>query len=170
MFSKLIEIPQKALFCTLKFRFHSKLVQGNVFQREILTLVNVPQDDGCKHDLKFFYWITGLYLAWSFEVLERVNPHFSAQIAHIIGIFENCLSSKMASMILSALSSNRSLMESRDSSASLSIFSSQKLIFSLMSNQQFKILFEFKTSLKLTRNLPWLICQYYEKRLSVGLL
>ena len=77
MFSKLIEIPQKALFFTLKFRFHSKLVQGNVFQREILTLVNVPQDGGCKHDLKFFYWITGLYLAWSFEVLERVNPHFS---------------------------------------------------------------------------------------------
>ena len=70
-------------------------------------------------------------------------------------------------MISSAFSSNRSLMESRDSSASLSIFSSEKLIFSLISNQQLKILSELKTSLKLTRNLSPLICPYCEKRFSM---
>ena len=63
-------------------------------------------------------------------------------------------SSKTASMISSALSSNRSLMESRDFSASLPIFSSQKLIFSLISDQKLKILSEFKASLKLAGDLP----------------
>ena len=80
------------------------------------------------------------------------------------------VATSLASMISSALSSNRSLMESRDSSASLSIFSSQKLIFSLISDRQLKILSEFKTSLKLTRNLPPLICRYCEKGLSMGSL
>ena len=68
-------------------------------------------------------------------------------------------SSKTATKISSALSSMRSLMKSRDSSASLSIFCSQKLIFSLISYRQLEILCEFKTSLKLTRNLPPFICK-----------
>ena len=66
-------------------------------------------------------------------------------------------SSKTASIISSALSSNRSLMEPRDFSASLPIFSSQKLIFSLISDQKLKILSEFKSSLKLARDLPTVI-------------
>ena len=78
-------------------------------------------------------------------------------------------SSKMASMISSVVSSNRSLMESRIFSESLSAFSSQKLILSLISDQQLfpqKLIFssisdqqlknisELKTSLKITRDLP----------------
>ena len=78
-------------------------------------------------------------------------------------------SSKTASMISSTLLSARSLMESRDSSASLSIFSSQKLILSLISHRQFKILSEFKTSLKLTRNLLPLNCRHCEKRFLNGM-
>ena len=81
-------------------------------------------------------------------------------------------SSKMASMISSAVSSNRSLMESRVFSESLSAFSFQKLILSLISDQQLfpqKLIFssisdqqlksisELKTSLKITRDLPILI-------------
>ena len=91
-------------------------------------------------------------------------------------------SSKMASTISSAVSSNRSLMESRVFSESLSAFSFQKLILSLISDQQLfpqKLIFssisdqqlksisELKTSLKITRDLPILIHWYCEKRISM---
>ena len=48
--------------------------------------------------------------------------------------------------------------------------SSQKLIFSLISDRQDQILSEFKTSLKLTRNLPPLLCLYWGIPLSIGSL
>ena len=88
---------------------------------------------------------------------------FLATQPNMVGATSLSLSSKTASMISSALPSNRSLMESKDSSSSLEIFYSQKVIFTLISDQQLKILFEFKTSLKLTRNLPPLNCHIVKK-------
>ena len=101
-----------------------------------------------------------VYLHMS-QQLRLIN--FLATQPDMVGATSLSLSSKTASMISSALSSNRSLMESKDSSSSLEIFYSQKVIFTLISDRQLKILFELKTSLKLTRNLPPLNCRIVKK-------
>ena len=78
--------------------------------------------------------------------------------------------SKTDSMISSAHSSNRSLMESRDSSVLLSIFSSQKLISFLISVRQLKILSEFKTSSNLQGISHHSFADIMKKHLSMGSL